>query len=141
MAYQQSGSIVKTPQIDHTFVTPIKFKFANAAAGTVTVLAGAEIVNTITSTTNTNNCVITVTLNCSLPDVEYATSEYRDDGQAGFWCSTGNITGEATSNACTFKVAVWAAGGTQVTTNNVNANAAVIACELIFRNQSIGKGD
>lgn len=141
MAYQQSGSILKTTQIDHSFIAPIKFKFVNAAAGTVNVLAGAEIVNTITATTNTNSCVVTVTLNCSMPDVEHVTSEYRDDGQAGTYVSTGNIANEASSNPCTFKVGVFANGGAAITTNNVNANAAVVSCLVFFRNSSIGKGD
>lgn len=143
MAWQKTGSIAKATSVETAFLGLIKFKLANAAAGTVTVLDGNELVNTISLTTNTNACVATVTLYDNMYDVADISSDYRDDGQNGYWTSTGNVTGENTNagTPCTFKIAFFNAGGSTVTTNNVNANAAVVGVTMWFRNTNVDKGD
>ena len=139
--WNQSGSIPKTTSVGQTFIGLIKFKFTSATA--VTVLRGAEFVNTISVTTNTNAAVATVTLNCGCWDVVDVGADFRDDGQAGFWTSVGNITGEgsANSNAATaYKIAFFNAGGSMVTTSNLNANSAVCSTYVFFQTQNLDKG-
>lgn len=139
--WNQTGSIVKTTSVGQTFVGLIKFKFTSATA--VTVLRGAELVNTISVTTNTNAAVATVTLNCGVWDVEDVGSDFRDDGQAGYWTTVGNVTGEGSANSnasTTFKVAFFNATGATVTTANLNANSAVCSAYVYFLTQNLDKG-
>ena len=141
MALQQSASILKGITGLEPIIAVLKWKISNAASNVgVTVLAGQELLaggGSIVITTNTNACVAKVTINSSVIDVPWIDAEFRDDLLVGNWVSVGNVTNEApntTSQFLTFNVAYFNAGGTTVTTNNVNANASTTGVAMYIQN-------
>ena len=112
---------------------PLKFKFTNAASNVgVTLLSGQSVINnggSIVITTGTNACTAKITWNSSVIDVPWMSPEYRDDNLTGFYATVGNITNEApnaTTSLCSANIAIYSNTGATITTNNVNANGAVV---------------
>lgn len=142
MAIQISaGGIVKTPGIGMV-LAGLKLQYNNT--GTPKVLAGSELLangGSVTSTTNTNAAILTVTLNCSILDVTWMEADMRDDGQTGGYVTHGNITSEATSTFLSFKIGYFSNTGAAVTGANVNANSTVVGVALLVRNVGVTTGN
>lgn len=141
MGLQQSASIVKGITGLSPILCVLKWKISNAASNAgYTLLAGQELLaggGSIVITTNTNACVAKVTINSSVLDVPWIDAEFRDDLLSGNWVSVGNVTNEAPNvgtSLLSFNVAYFNAGGTAVTTNNVNANASITSVAFLVQN-------
>ena len=142
--FQNGMTTVKAPGM--LAAGAIRLKMNNT--GTPTIIQGNEwfvsaLGGNVTSTTNTNAAVATITLDAAMVGLAHMTAEYFDDAQTGNYCTFGNANNVGTSNNVSFKVGFFLAAGTAMTAAQVNTNAVVFSVNFwwVTSNVSGGQGE